>query len=121
MFLRRIVTAAALVLALPAFAATLGDDGLHKTDWMRDTFKTEQLSAALCQGALEASFVGPWASHSAATLLIRECLSGDAVVGGRIVPQLQASEFHLQRAQALSEAFVQGTRHLAAFGLARIL
>lgn len=26
-------------LALPGFAAELGDDGLHKTDWMRDTFK----------------------------------------------------------------------------------
>ena len=29
----------ALVLALPVAAAELGDDGLHKTDWMRDTFK----------------------------------------------------------------------------------
>ena len=28
-----------LVLAAPAFAAELGDDGLHKADWMRDTFK----------------------------------------------------------------------------------
>lgn len=26
-------------MALPLGAATLGDDGLHKTDWMRDTFK----------------------------------------------------------------------------------
>jgi thioredoxin-related protein len=30
---------AALVLALPATAAELGDDGLHKTGWMRETFK----------------------------------------------------------------------------------
>jgi len=30
---------AALVLAVPVAAAELGDDGLHKTDWMRDTFK----------------------------------------------------------------------------------
>jgi len=30
---------AALLLALPVAAAELGDDGLHKTDWMRDTFK----------------------------------------------------------------------------------
>ena len=29
----------ALVLALPVTAAELGDDGLHKTDWMRATFK----------------------------------------------------------------------------------
>lgn len=28
-----------LMMALPSFAAELGDDGLHKTDWMRDTFK----------------------------------------------------------------------------------
>ena len=28
-----------MMLALPSFAAELGDDGLHKTDWMRDTFK----------------------------------------------------------------------------------
>ena len=30
---------AATLIALPAWAAELGDDGLHKTDWMRDTFK----------------------------------------------------------------------------------
>lgn len=30
---------AALLLALPLPAAELGDDGLHKTDWMRETFK----------------------------------------------------------------------------------
>jgi len=30
---------AALLLALPLSAADLGDDGLHKTDWMRETFK----------------------------------------------------------------------------------
>ncbi|MFO7757099.1 MAG: thioredoxin family protein [Roseovarius sp.] len=30
---------AALLLALPVSAAELGDDGLHKTDWMRETFK----------------------------------------------------------------------------------
>ncbi len=37
----RIGTTLALMLAmaLPAGAATMGDDGLHKTDWMRDTFK----------------------------------------------------------------------------------
>lgn len=28
----------ALALALPVGAVELGDDGLHKTDWMRDTF-----------------------------------------------------------------------------------
>lgn len=43
---------AALVLALPAFAAELGDDGLHKTDWMRDTFKDlrEDLAEANAEG-----------------------------------------------------------------------
>lgn len=30
---------AAMLLALPLSAAELGDDGLHKTDWMRETFK----------------------------------------------------------------------------------
>lgn len=40
------------VIAMPAFAATLGDDGLHKTDWMRDTFKdlTEDLAEANAEG-----------------------------------------------------------------------
>ncbi len=28
----------AILFAVPLFAATLGDDGLHKTDWMRETF-----------------------------------------------------------------------------------
>lgn len=38
--LRRLFLAASLaVFALPLGAATIGDDGLHKADWMRDTFK----------------------------------------------------------------------------------
>jgi thioredoxin-related protein len=43
---------AALVLALPVAAAELGDDGLHKTDWMRDTFKDlrEDLEEANAEG-----------------------------------------------------------------------
>lgn len=40
MMLRRTLLGLALgALALPLSAATLGDDGLHKADWMRDTFK----------------------------------------------------------------------------------
>lgn len=31
-----------LLMAFPAFAAELGDDGLHKTAWFRDTFKDIQ-------------------------------------------------------------------------------
>ncbi len=30
---------AVVALALPAFAVEMGDDGLHKPDWLRDTFK----------------------------------------------------------------------------------
>lgn len=43
---------AALALALPVAAAELGDDGLHKTDWMRDTFKDlrEDLDEANAEG-----------------------------------------------------------------------
>ena len=33
---------AALALAGASFAAEMGDDGLHKADWMRDTFKDLQ-------------------------------------------------------------------------------
>ena len=42
----------ALSLALPAWAAELGDDGLHKTPWMRDTFKDlrEDLAEANAEG-----------------------------------------------------------------------
>lgn len=40
------------LITAPAFAAELGDDGLHKTDWMRDTFKdlTEDLAEANDEG-----------------------------------------------------------------------
>lgn len=43
---------AALFLALPLWAAELGDDGLHKADWMRDTFKdlNEDLAEANAEG-----------------------------------------------------------------------
>ncbi len=43
---------AALLMALPVVGAELGDDGLHKTDWMRDTFKDlrEDLEEANAEG-----------------------------------------------------------------------
>ena len=42
----------ALLLTFPATAAELGDDGLHKAPWMRDTFKdlTEDLDEANAEG-----------------------------------------------------------------------
>ncbi|WP_193142488.1 thioredoxin family protein [Meridianimarinicoccus sp. MJW13] len=51
----RLLTTLALLLGLAAgttTAAELGDDGLHKTDWMRDTFKDlrEDLDEANAEG-----------------------------------------------------------------------
>ena len=39
-------------LAMPLWAAELGDDGLHKASWMRDTFKdlNEDLAEASAEG-----------------------------------------------------------------------
>ncbi|MEC8582666.1 MAG: thioredoxin family protein, partial [Pseudomonadota bacterium] len=43
---------AGMAMAVTAQAAELGDDGLHKADWMRDTFKDlgEDLSEATANG-----------------------------------------------------------------------
>ena len=43
---------AAVFMALPLWAAELGDDGLHKADWMRDTFRdlAEDLDEANAEG-----------------------------------------------------------------------
>ncbi len=43
---------AALMLALPVAASEIGDDGLHKAAWMRDTFKdlSEDLDEANAEG-----------------------------------------------------------------------
>ena len=50
----RILTSLALMLAmaLPLSASEVGDDGLHKPDWLRNTFKdmTEDLAEANAQG-----------------------------------------------------------------------
>jgi len=45
-------TAFAIGMALPTYAAVLGDDGLHKAEWMRDTFKNlrEDLDEANAEG-----------------------------------------------------------------------
>lgn len=45
-------TAAAILMALPVWAQDIGDDGLHKTPWMRDTFKdlSEDLEEANAEG-----------------------------------------------------------------------
>ena len=54
MFARLTLAAAAVALALPAFAAgaPMGDDGLHKPDWLRDTFKdmSDDLAEARAEG-----------------------------------------------------------------------
>lgn len=57
--LRTLITAIALLAALPVLAAEVGDDGLHKTDWMRDTFKDlrEDLEEANAEGKRMAIFV----------------------------------------------------------------
>ena len=49
---RLIATITAVLLAFPVGAAELGDDGLHKAPWMRDTFKdlTEDLEEANAEG-----------------------------------------------------------------------
>ncbi|MEQ9261326.1 MAG: thioredoxin family protein [Roseovarius sp.] len=49
---RLIAFLAALALAVPALAAEMGDDGLHKAAWMRDTFKDmgEDLAEAGAEG-----------------------------------------------------------------------
>ena len=41
-----------IFVAMPAWAYTMGDDGLHKTEWMRDTFKDlrEDLAEANAEG-----------------------------------------------------------------------
>lgn len=51
--MKRVLTMlAALCLAWPVMAVELGDDGLHKTDWMRETFKDlrEDLDEANAEG-----------------------------------------------------------------------
>ncbi len=49
---RLILIFAVLAFATSTFAAELGDDGLHKADWMRDTFKDlgEDLEEANAEG-----------------------------------------------------------------------
>ncbi|MDA7430228.1 thioredoxin family protein [Primorskyibacter aestuariivivens] len=49
---RILATLAALFLTLPVMGAELGADGLHKADWMRDTFKDlrEDLAEANAEG-----------------------------------------------------------------------
>lgn len=52
-FLQILITSVCISIALPALGATLGEDGLHKTDWMRnDTFKdmAEDLAEANAEG-----------------------------------------------------------------------
>lgn len=51
-FLRNIILGAALCLPFVAGAVTLGDDGLHKEPWMRETFKDlrEDLAEANAEG-----------------------------------------------------------------------
>jgi len=47
-----LIAAIAVMLTLPVWAANLGDDGLHKAAWMRDTFKDlgEDLEEATAEG-----------------------------------------------------------------------
>lgn len=49
MLRRHALAALACAFALPALAAELGDDGLHKAGWMHDTFKDLREDAADAQ------------------------------------------------------------------------
>lgn len=57
--MRLIALALMLLGALPLAAAEMGDDGLHKTPWMRDTFKDlrEDLDEANAEGKRLVLFV----------------------------------------------------------------
>jgi thioredoxin-related protein len=50
--LRRLALAAALAMTTPALAVELGDDGLHKPEWLRETFKDlrDDLAEANAEG-----------------------------------------------------------------------
>lgn len=50
--IRSLALIASLMLPLPALAVELGDDGLHKPDWLRETFKDlrEDLAEANAEG-----------------------------------------------------------------------
>jgi len=52
MFLRTVLVTCALAFAAPLAAAPLGDDGLHKAEWMRETFMDlrEDLEEATAEG-----------------------------------------------------------------------
>ena len=54
--MRLITLIAALVMASPLWAFTMGDDGLHKTEWMHDTFKDlrEDLAEANAEDRINA-------------------------------------------------------------------
>jgi phytoene dehydrogenase-like protein len=51
-------------------------------DWMRDTFSSEGLSAAIAHSTLIGSAAGPWSPWTAANLLFEGATQGQEVVGG---------------------------------------
>ena len=52
MKLTSLLAAGVVALAMPVLAAPMGDDGLHKPDWLHDTFKdmSEDLAEANAEG-----------------------------------------------------------------------
>jgi phytoene dehydrogenase-like protein len=51
-------------------------------DWLRDSFDSERLMAALAIGACEGCFTGPWSAGTASNLLLSEAVAGKEVAGG---------------------------------------
>lgn len=51
-------------------------------DWMKDTFESPLLRAALAAPALQGTWLGPWSAGSAALLLGQRCTQGRTVRGG---------------------------------------
>ncbi|TNF22865.1 MAG: NAD(P)/FAD-dependent oxidoreductase [Deltaproteobacteria bacterium] len=51
-------------------------------DWMRDTFASERVRAALALPALLGQHTGPRSPHTATNLLVQEALAGPGVLGG---------------------------------------
>ena len=62
--MRKLITACAVLMSMTvgAYAATIGDDGLHKAPWMRDTFKDlqedlEEANASTARRCMKKSFL----------------------------------------------------------------
>lgn len=88
-------------------------------DWLNEYFESDILKAAIAGPAIHHSFTGPWSPGTVANLLMAECVTQNAVVGGpqalakAVLAAAKAANVEIRTGAEVGEIVIQGKKATA--------